>query len=54
MEPKNPADLQRLARGLELLYKADPFVEIESSKEGRAHRVRRRGGPHGVVHQGAP
>ena len=34
VEPKNPADLQRLARGLELLYKADPFVEIESSKEG--------------------
>ena len=34
MQLRVPADLQRLARGLELLYKADPFVEIESSKEG--------------------
>ncbi|UPQ98739.1 P-loop-containing nucleoside triphosphate hydrolase [Chloropicon primus] len=34
VEPKNPADLQVLTRGLKLLYKADPFVEIESSKEG--------------------
>ena len=34
VEPKNPADLHILARGLKLLYKADPFVEIESSKEG--------------------
>ena len=34
IEPKNPSDLQILTRGLKLLYKADPFVEIESSKEG--------------------
>ena len=34
VEPKNPAELHILSKGLKLLYKADPFVEVESSKEG--------------------
>ena len=34
IEPACPGDLAKLSRGLALLYKADPFVQIESNKEG--------------------
>lgn len=34
IEPKNPTDIRALARGLKLLNKADPFVEVSVSGNG--------------------